>query len=171
MFTILFLSSVITGLMATGVMVAFLYLPAAWNGMYYDTLGAIGTVWTRTLDVRARLLGAVALGLGGIAFAMFYGAFALMFMQQAGGAFVAPAYAILPGLPTTVDLFYPLLGLVGGFGHGIFMSLIGGFIVTDFHPLARFRDPFPLIASFLIGHTVFGVVVMFFQHQLLQLLL
>jgi hypothetical protein len=32
------------------------------------------------------------------------------------------------------------------------------------------RDAFGLVRSFLIGHTVFGVVVMFFQQQLLQLL-
>lgn len=170
MFTSLLLSSVLTGLLATAVMVVFLYLPLLWNGMYYDTLGAIGSIWTRQVTERARLIGALFLFAGGIVFALFYGAFALMFMQGVG-AFQAVSYPVLPGLPTRVDLFFPFLGLVGGFGQGIFMSLITSFIVTDFHPLERFRDPAPLILSFLIGHTVFGVVVMFFQHQVLQLLL
>lgn len=170
MFTSLLLSSVLTGLLATAVMVVFLYLPLLWNGTYYDTLAAIGSIWTRQANDRSRVIGAMILFAGGIVFAMFYGAFAMMFLQGVG-AFQGVSYVIFPSLPTEVDLFFPLLGLVGGFGQGIFMSLITSFIVSDFHPLEQFRDPVPLIMSFLIGHTVFGVVVMFFQHQLLQLLL
>ena len=170
MFTSLFLSSVLTGLLATAVMVVFLYLPLLWNGIYYDTLGAIGSIWTRQANDRSRLIGSLLLFAGGIVFALFYGAFVMMFMEGVG-AFQGVSYQILPNLPTQVDLFFPLLGLVGGFGQGIFMALITSFIVTDFHPLEQFRDPTPLILSFLIGHTVFGVVVMFFQHQVLQLLL
>ena len=170
MVTSLFLSSVLTGLLATAVMLVFLYLPILWNGVYYDTLGAIGSLWTREANDRSRLLGAIVLFAGGILFAAFYGAFVLMFMIESGG-FRGVPYIIFPNAPTTIDLFFPFLGLVGGFGQGIFMSLITSFIITDFHPVEKFRDPFPLILSFLIGHTVFGVTVMFFQHQLLQLLL
>ena len=101
---------------------------------------------------------------------MFYGSFALMFMIGAG-AYEAPAYRILPSVTTSIDLFYPFIGLVGGFGQGIYMSLITSFIVTDFHPLPQFREVYPLVASFLVGHMVFGTVVMFFQHQLLQLMI
>jgi hypothetical protein len=84
------------------------------------------------------------------------------------GTFEGPDYQVLRDFPTRIDLFYPILGLVGGFGHGMFAALIATFIVTDFHPIEEMRDPFGLVRSFLIGHTVFGVVVMFFQHQLLQ---
>jgi RsiW-degrading membrane proteinase PrsW (M82 family) len=49
-------------------------------------------------------------------------------------------------------------------------ALITTFVVTDFHQIEEMRDAFGLVRSFLIGHTVFGVVVMFFQQQLLQLL-
>jgi hypothetical protein len=168
--TSLLLSSILSGLAATAVMVLFLYLPLLWNGVYYDTLAAIGAIWTRQADARSRLIGAMVLFSGGVAVATFYGAFALMFMTETGG-FRGTSYLIFPAAPTTIDLFFPLLGLVGGLGQGIFLSLIGTFLITDFHPLERFRDPFPLILSFVIGHTVYGVVVMFFQHQLLQLLL
>ena len=170
MFGTLLMSSIVTGLVGTAVMVVFLYLPVLWGGLYYDTLGAIGSIWTRTVDLRTRLVGALILFAGGIAFAMFYGAFALMFMIGAG-AYDAPSYRILPSLVTSLDLFYPFIGLIGGFGHGLYMSLITSFIVTDFHPLPQFRDPYPLIVSFVIGHMVFGTVVMFFQHQLLQLMI
>jgi len=169
-FTSLVLSSVLTGLLATAVMVGFLYAPLLWNGLYYDTLGAIGSVWTRQANDRARMFGAIALFAGGILMAVVYGAIAMMFLTETG-AFRGVPYIIFPNAPTTIDLFFPFLGLVGGFGQGIFLSLIGSFIVTDFHPVEKFRDPFPLLLSFLIGHTVFGVVVMFFQHQVLQLLL
>lgn len=148
-------------------MIFFLYLPLSWGGVYYDTLGAVGAIFLKRVDGRSRLTGAGLLMLGGIAFAFFYGWFALMFMR---GGFIVPDYTIVTS-PVTINLFYPLLGLVGGFGQGMFVTLITTFIITDFHPVESYRQAFPLILSFLIGHTVYGVVVMFFQHQLLQLLL
>ena len=162
----LFFSSILSGAIATAVMIIFLYLPALWGGVYYDTLGAIGSVLERKITTRTRLIGALILFAGGIMFAFFYGWFALMFLN---GTFGAPNYTILSN-PTTIDLFYPLLGLVGGFGQGMFMSLIAGTIVTDFHPIKEYRSITPLLLSFFIGHAVYGVVVMFFQSQLLQLL-
>jgi hypothetical protein len=164
----LFLSSILSGLMATTVMVMFLYLPLSWGGVYYDTLGAIGAIFLKQVDGRSRLLGAAILMLGGVLFAFFYGGFALMFMY---GSFAAPTYTLFPDWPVQFNLFYPLLGFVGGLGQGIYVTLITTFIITDFHPVASYRQAFPLVLSFLIGHIVYGVVVMFFQHQLLQLLL
>ena len=163
----LFLSSILSGLVATAIMILFLYLPLGWGGVYYDTLGAIGAVFFKKVDARSRLLGALLLMLGGILFAFFYGAFTLMFMY---GSFAAPNYTILES-PTNINLFYPLLGIVGGLAQGMYITLITTFIITDFHPVESYRQAYPLILSFLIGHTVYGAVVMFFQQQLLQLLL
>ena len=56
MFWNLLTSSVITGLVGTAVMIVFLYLPVLWGGLYYDTLGAIGSIWTRPVDLRTRLI-------------------------------------------------------------------------------------------------------------------
>lgn len=41
--------------------------------------------------------------------------------------------------------------------------------MTDHHPLTSYRQVYPLILSFIIGHTVYGMTVMFFQNQFLQL--
>jgi hypothetical protein len=87
------------------------------------------------------------------------------------GPFPAPNYVIFPSMPTEINLFFLLLGLVVGIGQGIYVSMIGAFAISDFHPREDYRDLFPLTLPFLIGHTVYGVVVMFFQHQFLQLLL
>ena len=160
------LTSIVTGLLGTVLMVAVLHTPLVWGGEVYDTLGALGAVFTRRIDARSRMIGALFLAAGGIAFAVAYGWVALMFVN---GTFEGPDYQVLRDFPTRIDLFFPILGLVGGFGHGMFAALIATFIVTDFHPIEEMRDPFGLVRSFLIGHTVFGVVVMFFQHQLLQL--
>jgi hypothetical protein len=159
------LTSVLTGLLGTALMVAILQLPLLWGGKPYDTLGALGAIFTRSVDARSRALGAVFLAVGGVAFAAVYGWVALMFLT---GTFQGADYRVLPDFPTQIDLFFPLLGLVGGFGHGMFMALIATFVVTDFHPIEEMRDPFGLVRSFLVGHTAFGLVVMFFQHQLLQ---
>jgi hypothetical protein len=159
------LTSVLTGLLGTAVMIAVLHLPFLWGGQVYDTLGALGAMFTRRVDARSRMLGALFLALGGVGFAAAYGWVALMFVT---GTFDGPGYVIFPDFPTTIDLFFPILGLVGGFGHGMFAALITTFVVTDFHPIERMRDPFALVRSFLVGHSVFGVVVMFFQQQLLQ---
>jgi len=160
------LTSILTGLLGTALMVAVLHVPQIWGGQVYDTLGALGAVFTKRVDARSRVLGALFLAAGGIAFAAAYGWVALMFVT---GTFEGANYQILRDFPTRIDLFYPILGLVGGFGHGMFAALIATFVVTDFHPIEEMRDPFGLVRSFLIGHTAFGVVVMFFQHQLLQL--
>lgn len=162
----LFFSSVASGLIATGVMIAVLYLPVFWQGVHYDTLGALGSILLDKVDARARVLGALLLLIGGVIFAFFYGWYTLMFLT---GPFPAPAYIIVSA-PLEINLFYPLFGLVAGFCHGIFITLITAFVVTDHHPLASYRQAYPLILSFIIGHTVYGMTVMFFQSQFLQLL-
>jgi len=165
MFLELLLTAFLTGLLGTVVMIAVLNIPLIWGGQVYDTLGALGAIFTRRLDARARVIGGLFLMLGGIGFAVAYGWIALMFVT---GTFDGANYIVLRNFPTTIDLFYPLVGLVGGFGHGMFAAIITTFIVTDFHPIEEMRDPFGLVRSFLIGHTVFGLVVMFFSQQLLQ---
>lgn len=163
----LFFSSVASGLIATGVMIVCLYLPIFWQGVHYDTLGALGSIFVRKVDARSRLLGAILLLVGGVLFAFFYGFYTLMFLD---GPFPAPPYLIASAPPVEINLFYPLFGLVAGFCHGIFITLILTFVITDHHPLDSYRQAYPLILSFMVGHTVYGMTVMFFQSQFLQLL-
>ena len=67
------LTSVLTGLLGTSLMVAVLNVPQIWGGQVYDTLGALGAVFTRRVDARSRVLGAMFLAAGGIGFAVAYG--------------------------------------------------------------------------------------------------
>ena len=163
----LLLSSVAAGLIATAVMVFFLYLPLVWQGNYYDVLGALGSAITGQLDGRARFLGALVYFGGGIFFAIFYGWATLALMQIPQPI---PEIMILQGLPTQINLFYPILGVALGLGHGILVAFILTIIVIEHHPLEQFRTRFILIISQIISHIAFGVTVMFFQSQFLQLL-
>ncbi|MDZ7703224.1 MAG: hypothetical protein U5L04_01910 [Trueperaceae bacterium] len=173
----LFLSSVLAGLVGAGITILFLYLPLLWRGVYYDTLGALGTAALSRTSMpsqnseemaRIRVVGGIFYLGGGVLFAVFYGLVALIFIA---GPFPPPDYTVAFGGGLEINFWYLLLGLVGGFGHGIFVTLITSFIVVEFHPVQAYRDEFSLVLSYLIGHTVYGVVVMFFQSQLLPLLL
>ena len=165
----LIFSSVAAGLIATFVMVLFQYLPLLWSGNYFDILGAIGSWRTQVLDARARFIGAVLYFLGGVAFAFLYGI--LVLGIRLNSEFLYNNYVIsIPGLPVEVNLVYPVLGIAVGLGHGVFVALITTVLISR-HPLEYFHTRFILIVSQLIGHIVFGMVVMFFQSQFLQLLL
>ncbi len=161
----LFFSSILSGLVATAIMLIFLYLPLLWGGVYYDTLGAIGSLFSRNIDNRSRLIATLLLFAGGIFFAFIYGWIALWFVN---GNFITPQYILMRN-PVTINLFFPILGLAGGFGQGMFLALIGGTVITDFHPVEQYKALTPLMLSFFIGNAVYGLVVMFFQSQLLQL--
>lgn len=167
MVTALILSSILSGFVATTIMLLFLYLPTLWGGPMYDSLGATGSLITKQVNMRSRIIGAIILFIGGIAGAFLYGAFVIMFTQ---GTFPAPNYTIGTG-PAAINLFFPIFGLVMGLGQGIYISMITTFIVTDFHPVQTYRTAYTLILSYLIGHMVYGVVVMVFQAQLLRLML
>ena len=162
----LLLSSVAAGLIATSIMVFFLYLPLVWRGNYYDVLGALGSAITRRIDAQARFLGALIYFGGGIFVAIFYGWVVLALMR---GGFV-PQLNILPGLPTDINLVYPFLGAAIGLGHGILVAFFVVIIVIEHHPLEEYRARFILVVSQLISHIVFGITVMFFHSQFLQLL-
>lgn len=168
MFWALLLSSVAAGLIATSVMIFFLYLPLVWRGNYYDVLGAIGSLVTRRTDARSRFIGALIYYAGGFVFALFYGWVVLSLMQLPQSV---PRLSIFPDLPVSINLFYPLLGVAIGLGHGILAALFAVIFFIEHHPLQEYRTRFILVVSQLISHVVFGVVVMFFQHQFLQLLL
>ncbi len=164
----LLLSSVAAGLIATLVMVAFLYLPILWNGAYYDVLGTIGSYVTRELDARARLIGALIYFLFGVVFAFFYGWLALTLMNLEPATL--PDLRVFLGLPTEINLLYPLLGLAVGLGHGIVAGLLLT-VLVEHHPVPALRASYIIIISQLISHLAYGATVMFFQHQFLQLLL
>lgn len=164
----LILASIAAGLIATLVMVVFLYLPLLWSGDYYDVLGAIGSTLTKEVDARARFIGAALYFLVGILFALLYGWLALTLLRLSPGSL--PQFIIFPASPVKINLLYPLLGLAVGLGHGIFAGLIMT-VLVEHHPIRHFRTRYILIISQVISHLAYGFTVMFFQSQFLQLLL
>ena len=163
------LSSIAAGLIATGVMVLFLYLPRLWSGGHYDVLNAVGSAVTKAVDERAPLIGSLIYFAGGIFFAFLYGWIALVMLRTEQSALL-PQLIILPDFPTEINLIFPLVGLGLGFIHGMIIALLVTIVVIEHHPLERFRDNYRLVVSQLIGHVAFGFVVMFFHSQFLPLL-
>ena len=164
----LLLSSIAAGIIATAVMVVFLYLPILWNGDYYDVLGAIGSVLTKEVDARSRLIGGILYFLFGILFALVYGWIALGMLQ--GSMFELPRFIIFPSFPVEINLIFPLAGLVLGLGHGIFVALLTT-VMVEHHPIPSFRTRYILVISQVISHLAYGATVMFFHSQFLQLFL
>lgn len=117
---------------------------------------------------RTRFIGSVVYYVGGFFIAAFYGWVVLSLMRFGDPP---PQLDILPGLPVEIDLFHPLLGIALGLGHGILAAFFAVIFFIEHHPLEQYRSRFILVISQLISHIAFGVVVTFFQRQLLQLLL
>ena len=161
-------ASLAAGLIATLVMVVFLYLPLLWGGDYYDVLGAIGSMVTKEVDARARFVGAALYFLGGILFALLYGWLTLALLGL--NPVDLPQLTIFPASPVKINLLYPLLGLAVGLGHGVIVGLLMT-VLVEHHPIRRFRTRYILIISQVISHLAYGATVMFFQSQFLQLLL
>ena len=168
MFLLIVLSSIAAGLIATALMLAVLYLPRAWEGETFDVVGAIGSAITGSVDRRALYLGAVLYFGGGMVFAVFYGWIASLLLGPDG--ITAPAITLGAGLPTEINLFFPLLGLVLGLAHGGVIALFATILIIEHHPIEAFRTRYTLIVSTIFSHLVYGAVVMFFHHQFLQLL-
>ena len=166
----LLLSSFAAGLIATAFMVFFLYLPQAWGGDTFDVVRAIGSALTGEVDRQSAYLGSVLYFAGGVVFAAFYGWIAALLIGANSGIQV-PQIPLELGLPTDVNLFFPLLGIVLGLAHGGIVALFGTIVIIEHHPLERFRTRYQLIVSQIFSHLVYGAVVMFFHHQFLQLLL
>jgi hypothetical protein len=106
----------------------------------------------------------------GILFAIFYGWIAL-FLLRTDPSLNFPRWTVFPNAPTDINLLFPAFGLLIGLGHGVIASLVLTVLVIEYHPLERFHTRYILVLSQLISHVVFGITVMFFQSQFLQLLL
>ncbi len=163
----LILASVASGVIATAAMLAVTYLPLAWRGAPCDVLGMLGSSLTGREDARSRYLGTVLFTLGGVAFAFLYG---LLIDTLMGAGAAMPSLLLATALPTSIDLAYPLVGVAMGVAHGGVIALLMTILVTEHHPIARFREGFSFVVPLVAGHLAFGATAGFFLHQLLQLL-
>jgi hypothetical protein len=166
--TTLLFSAIASGVIAITVTLLFLYLPVFWRGNYYDILTSVGGVLFRRVTQGSRLTAALFLFIAGILTALFYAWFTLQFLE---GIFPTPSATLEPGRFGAFSFFYPLVGAVIGLGQGVLVSLLTTFFVTSRNPLESYRESVPLVASYLLGNTVYGAVVMICHALLLPLLL
>lgn len=80
-----------------------------------------------------------------------------------------PNIIINPGAFPEINLFYPLIGMAIGFGHGILVGFILTIVITDNHPFMAARSRFGVIISQAIAHVFYGAAATFPLHQFLQL--
>lgn len=165
----LLLSSFAAGLIATTVMVFFLYLPRLWQGATYDVMGAIGAAITGRESQQSRFMGTTTYFLVGVLLALLYGWIVLELLEATPGGL--PSWPIFSGAPVRIDMLYPLLGALIGFVHGWVVALLVTIVVIEHHPISTYRERINLVPSQIVAHVVYGITVMFFQHQFLQLLL
>lgn len=164
----LLLSSIDAGLIATLIMVTFLYLPLLWEGRTYDVLGAIGSALTKEAGARSLYVGGLLYLLGGLLVALAYGWLTLRVTQSP--IFNLRRLVVFSAGPVEVNLVYPLIGFLVGLAHGVLVGLFTT-ILVEHHPLRQYRTRYLLVVSQVISHIVFGVTVMFFHAQFLQLLM
>lgn len=159
-------ATVATDFIATSILLLVLYLPLVWHGKIYDVLGALGSTLTRKLDNRARLLGAlIYFGLH-LLVTFLYGLVVASLMRA---EYSIPGIIVNPGGFPEIDLFYPLLGLAIGFGHGILVGFILTIVVAENHPFMATRSRFGVVISQAVAHVFYGAAAMFSLHQFLQL--
>ncbi len=163
------LSSLFAGLIASAVMLMSLYIPMLWNCDYCDVLNAIGLVMKPKSKTSARLFGIIPYLLVGVLFAIVYGWFTLSLMKNVH-TLNLPQLLIFPESPISINLVFPLLGLVVGLGQGVIAALLVTILVIEHHPLERFHNRYTLVFSQVASHLIFGMVVMLAQSLFLQVL-
>ncbi len=158
------ISSIVAGIVASLAMLASLNLSKIWGIKTLDVRMMLGSFVTKKLNNQAKILGFFIFLTVGIMFSFLYGLIVFLFVTgRFGGSFGMPQYYWIPG----VNFFLLYLGLLGGFGHGTFMALIGGVLFYELHPLPDFRETLPYVVSALIGHAIFGFTVMLVHNFIL----
>lgn len=135
-------SYVIIGILATAGMTTFLWILNAARIADVDMIKAIGSFYTRNED-NALLPGTLVHFSSGIFFTFVY-----IFL-----------FHIFPS--TDKDPFiYVLFGGGLGFGHGIVTSMFLVMMISDFHPLERYkRAGFKVAVFHFLAHVIFGLII------------
>lgn len=170
MLGILLISSLATSVIGSAVMLVMLYLPRAWSAEVYSVLGALGSAVTGTLDNRSRQLGFLLFYLGGLVFAIIYGLIALFLLTVGGEEGIMQADRRW-GLPIPIDVVFPMLGVAIGLAHGGIVALLFTIVAVEHHPLEHYQNNFSLVLPILLGHPVFGAVVMISHYHLMRAML
>lgn len=160
----LFLSTIVSSLIAMVVMLLVLYFPRLVGRKSYDVLRALGSGVTGRLDSGSVLLGAGLYALGGLIFGLLYGLLAqTMLLGDESMSGLAPFSPLgAEGLRFFSDPFWAFvfLGHWIGAGHGVAVSLLTVVLVIEHHPIERFRGRMGIIPLIMISHIIYGGVVM-----------
>ncbi|MBI4081923.1 MAG: hypothetical protein HY423_04860 [Candidatus Lambdaproteobacteria bacterium] len=134
------LHTLVAGVAATAAMTVFMWMVHSTGVANADMVRAIGSLYTRSYE-NALWPGLFIHFSAGVMFAFFYIALWSLIPHTTFGVFVA-------------------LGVVVGFFHGLTMSFVLIALVSDRHPVARFRAAgFEVALAHLAGHVVYGGVL------------
>ncbi|MBI2601466.1 MAG: hypothetical protein HYW48_00270 [Deltaproteobacteria bacterium] len=138
-----FLTTLLIGLVATGAMTTFLWAVNSFNLYNVDMVKALGSFYTRK-ETNATVPGLIFHFSAGIFFAFVY-------------TFL---FSVLP-LPEQVSVYiFAIFGSLLGFVHGVVVSLFLVLMVSENHPLEKFRKVSLATAIFhFVAHVIYGLVV------------
>jgi hypothetical protein len=163
----MFVSSLVSGLIAVTLTLLLTYLPVFWRGNYFDSLTSLSGGLFKNTNQGSRLNTVLLLFALGIGVALFYAWATGLFLR---GILPAPTN-IEPGKLGAFSVFYPLVGGILGFAQGVLVSLLTTLRVTTVHPLETYRESVPLVRSYLISNALYGAIVMTCHSVLLPALL
>lgn len=135
----IFIDTIMSGVVATIAMTAFLWIIHYTKLVTADMPRAIGGLFTKSAD-NALVIGIVIHFLSGIIIAFIYIAIWSMFRFDPGILVIA--------------------GAVMGTGHGLVVSFALIIAVAERHPLEQFREAgFEVAVAHLVAHVIYGVVL------------
>ena len=136
----IFLISLMSGFFATLCMVGVMDIITKSKLANADMVRAIGSIFTKNYENSFKP-GLILHFLSGLIFTTVY--------------FAAFKFFLLEN--TTLA---PVVGLVGGFFHGMFITLLLVNLVAKYHPLSKFKETgFYMATAHVVGHMVFGLAL------------
>ena len=137
---IIFLISLMSGFFATLCMVVIMETITRSQLANADMVRAIGSIFTKDYDNSLKP-GLILHFVSGLIFtSIYFAAFKFFLLDK--------------------TVLAPVLGLVGGFFHGIFITLLLVNLVAKYHPLSKFRETgFYMASAHVVGHMVFGLAL------------
>lgn len=136
----IFLVSLMAGFFATLCMVGVMEIITRSQLANADMVRAIGSIFTKSYDNSLKP-GLILHFISGLIFTtVYFAAFKFFLLDNA--------------------IIAPVVGLVGGFFHGMFITLLLVNLIAKYHPLNKFRETgFYMASAHVIGHMVFGLAL------------
>lgn len=131
---------ILSGIVATFIMILFLELVTRTKLANADMVRAIGSIITRDYD-KALIPGLIIQFVFGIIFSFIY-------------------FGILSYFTSVIMINGILMGGLMGFFHGIVVGFVGVVTVAIHHPITKFKQAgFSIAVAHLFGHVVYGLSI------------